>query len=310
MSMPSNSWAPIALFIYKRPDHTRRTIEHLQRCVGFDDSPVCVFADGPKDPRDIPAIQETRSEARRLLGDGAVFLERDTNAGLDNSVIAGVTDLCERHGRVVVVEDDLIVSPYFLEFLNTGLMRYENEPRVMQVCGHMFDVPELRESKDALFLPLISSWGWATWKRAWDLYDPAARGWTERLSDQQERKRFDLDGNFAYAGMLSRQMRRAVPAWDIRWYYTVFVLEGLALYPPKALVLNEGFDGTGTHDRLSLPVRQAQLDEHAAFDFPTQVAESPEKESVFRAIGDFRSASAPQRLKAAAKAVLRRAGSG
>jgi hypothetical protein len=306
--MVETTWAPIALFIYKRPDHTRRTIEHLLRCVGFDHSPVYVFADGPKHPRDVPVIQRTRSEARRLLGDRAVYLERETNAGLDNSVIAGVTDLCGRHGRVVVVEDDLVVSPHFLEFLNAGLRLYENEPRVMQVCGHIFDVPELRESKDAILLPLISSWGWATWKRAWDLFDPEARGWTERLNDQQERTRFDLDGSFPYARMLSQQMRRAVPAWDIRWYYTVFVRKGLALYPPRALVLNEGFDGTGTHARLSLPIRQAQLDEQEAFDLPIQIAESPMKKYVFSAIGYSRSASPRQKLKAMAQAAVRRVG--
>jgi hypothetical protein len=282
-------------------------IEHLQRCPGFAESPVFVFADGPKLSRDISAIAETRAEARRLLGDRAVYLERDTNAGLDASVVNGVTDLCDRYGRVIVVEDDLIVSPYFIEFLNAGLGKYMNEGRVMQVCGHMFDVPELRGSNEAVFLPLISSWGWATWKRAWDLFDPHAGGWAARLGDRQERRRFDLDGNFAYARMLSRQMRRAVPAWDIRWYYSVFVLDGLALYPPQALVLNEGFDGTGTHSRLSAPVRQAPLDENAAFDLPTEIAQSTARPAVFRAIGRSRLVSAFRRIAAAAGSVLRRA---
>jgi len=301
------AWAPIALFIYKRPEHTRRMIEHLRRCPGFEESPVYVFADGPRHPRDISAIEETRSQAHRLLGDRAVFREQVDNAGLDNSEISAVTELCEQFGRVIVVEDDLVVSPYFLQFLNEGLRRYESEPRVMQVCGHMFDVPELRESQEAVFLPLISSWGWGTWKRSWDLFDPDARGWTERLGDPLERKRFDLDGNFAYTRMLSGQMRHPVPAWDIRWYYSVFVLQGLALYPPRALVLNEGFDGSGTHSRLSTPVHQARLDEDSAFDFPTEVFESPAKENVFRAIGQSRSAPALRSIAAAAGAALRRA---
>jgi hypothetical protein len=304
--MTESAWAPIALFIYKRPRHTRRMIEHLLRCPGFAESPVFVFADGPRLPRDTAAIAETRAEARRLLGDRAVYLERETNAGLDTSVVAGVTDLCDRYGRVIVVEDDLVVSPYFIEFLNAGLRKYAGEPRVMQVCGHMFDVPELSRSKDAVFLPLISSWGWGTWKRAWDLFDPQAHGWTARLADRRERTRFDLDGNFAYARMLSRQMKRPVPAWDIRWYYSVFVRHGIALYPPRTLVLNEGFDGTGTHGRLSEPLRQAPLDEHAAFEFPTEVAESAAEQAVFRAIGQSRSASAPRRIKAAAGSLLRR----
>lgn len=300
------TWAPIALFIYKRPEHTRRMIEHLQQCSGFDESPVYVFADGPSGPRDMPAVRETRSEARRLLGDRAVYREHSGNVGLDDSEIAAITELCEQFGRVVVVEDDLVVSPDFLRFLNQGLHRYESEPRVMQVCGHMFDVPELRESQEAILLPLVSSWGWGTWKRAWDLFDPDARGWAERLGDPQERERFDLHGNFAYTRMLSRQMRLRVPAWDIRWYYSVFVLQGLALYPPRTLVVNEGFDGSGTHGRLSAPVRQAQVSEHASFELPGQIAESSAKEYVFRTIRESRSLPAFRRITAAPRSLLRR----
>jgi hypothetical protein len=279
-------------------------IEHLQRCAGFDDSPVFVFADGPKHPREVPAIQEARSEARRLLGGRAEFRESETNLGVDNSEIAAITELCERFGRVVVVEDDLIMAPGFLEFLNAGLARYENEPRVLEVCGYIFDVPELRESTEAVLLPLTSAWGWATWKRAWDLFDPKAQGWTERLGDTQERKRFNVDGNFDYARMLSREMQKPVPAWDIRWYYTLFSHNGLALHPPQSLVLNEGYDGTGTHIRLTLPARQAGLRSSPLPDFPGRVEASPYTKQVFRAIGNFRSASLRQRLSALAKLAL------
>lgn len=306
MSIGTNSLAPIALFIYRRPDHTRRMIEHLQRCAGFDESPVYVFADGPKDPRDMPAIQETRSEARRLLGNRAVFRESDANLGVDISEIAAITELCGQFGRVVAVEDDLIVSPNFLEFLNEGLARYQNEPRVMEVCGYIFDVPELRKSTQAVFLPLTSAWGWATWKRAWDLFDPWAGDWAERLRDPQERSRFNINGHFDYTKMLSLEMRKTVPAWDIRWYYTLFARHGLGLHPPRTLVLNEGYDGTGTHIRLTLPARQASLGSSPAPEFPTEVVATEYTEQVFRAIGGFREASPRQRVGAVAKAILQR----
>lgn len=307
MSMAGTSWAPIALFIYKRPEHARRTIASLRSCLGFEESPLYVFADGPKTEADVSAVQATRAAAHELLGPRAVFVERDQNRGLANSIIAGTTELCERHGRVVVVEGDLTLGPSFLRFLNEGLERYEDEPRVMQVAGHMFDVPSLADKQEALFLPMTSSWGWATWKRAWDQFDPSASGWRERLVGA-EAKRFDLGGRYDYSGMLERQMNGDIDSWAIRWYYSVFVRGGLVLYPPRTLVLNLGFDGTGTHHRLPLPVRQARLEQNAAFDFPTQVVESPEKERVFEAIRSYRSASAPQKLKAVAKAVLCRAG--
>lgn len=309
MSTEIRSWAPLALFIFKRPEHTRQVITSLQGCTGFDESPIYVFADGPRRPEDLPAIQETHAEARRLLGDRAVFVERETNLGVDSSIIAGVTELCDRYGEVIVVEEDLILSPGFLQFLNAGLQRYEHEPRVMQVCAHMFDVPELRESRDAILLPMISSLGWGTWKRAWDQFDPEASGWQKRLSDDRERRRFDLDGNYKYTRMLSHHMHARVPAWDIRWYYSVFARDGLALFPPRTLVLHE-YDGTGTHDRFSLPVHQAQLETRAAFDLPDQIAETPAKEHVFRAIGAFRPSSLLHKSIAIAKFALRRTGKG
>jgi hypothetical protein len=307
MSMAGTSWAPIALFIYKRPEHARRTISRLKACLGFEECPLYVFADGPKTDADVPAVQATRAAAHELLGPRAVFVEQDQNRGLANSIIAGTTELCQRHGRVVVIEDDLTLGPSFLRFLNEGLERYEDQPRVMQVAGYMFDVPSLADKQEALFLPMTSSWGWATWKRAWDQFDPSASGWQERLVGE-EAERFDLGGRYDYSGMLRRQMSGRIDSWAIRWNYSVFVRGGLVLYPPQTLVLNEGFDGTGTHGRLSLPVRQARLAQNAAFDFPALVAESPQEERVFEAIGSFRSASAPQKLKAVARAVLRRAG--
>jgi hypothetical protein len=194
-SMSDDVWAPIALFIYNRAGHTRQTITSLQACEGFPKSPVYVFADGPRKAQDIPAVEEARAEAKRLLGKNAVYLERDANIGVENSIIAGVSQLCDDHGAVVVIEDDLIFSPQFLKFLNSGLRRYQHEPRVMQVCGYMYDVPQFRHRSEAIFLPMTNSLGWATWKRAWDQFDPDAIGWREKFRDDRERRRFDLDGH-------------------------------------------------------------------------------------------------------------------
>jgi hypothetical protein len=308
MNAPAIQWAPIALFIFKRPEHTRRMILSLQDCEGFADSQLYVFADGPRHPKDAGAVHAARSEARRLLGERAVFVERAENLGVDESIIAGATQLCDEHGRVIVIEDDLVFSPNFLKFLNLGLQRYEHEPRVMQVCGYMFDVRQFQQRREAIFLPMTSSLGWATWKRAWDLFDPDATGWRARLESAAEAKRFDLDGHFRYARMLSHHMRTATPAWDIRWYYTVFSRHGLAMFPPRTLVLHTGFDGTGTHDRFAMPVHQAQLDMQASFNLPANVAEEPDKGLVFEAVSRFRPSSILRKGVAFAKFVLRRVG--
>jgi hypothetical protein len=285
-------------------------ITSLQACEGFAESPVYVFADGPRHIQDVQAVQEARAEARRLLGEDATYLEQDTNFGLEISIIKGVTQLCEQHGAAVVVEDDLVLSPQFLKFLNMGLRRYKDQPRVMQVCGYMFDVPEFRSRNMAMFLPMPNSWGWATWKRAWDQFDPEATGWRERLREKRERKRFDLDGNFKFGRMLSHHMSHSSPAWDIRWYYSVFSREGLVLYPPRPLVLHTGFDGTGTHFRFSLPVHQAAIETNAAFALPAQVEETPDKKLVFEAAARFRPSTTPRKAIAFVMYILDRTGFG
>ena len=308
MTTQISEWAPVALFIYKRPNHARQMIASVKACSGFAESPIFVFADGPARPGDLPGVQETRAVARSQLGDRAVYLERDVNIGVDRSIVEGVTDLCERFGKVIVIEDDLVVSPLFLRFLNRGLQRYEHEARVMQVSGHMFDVPRLRQQTEAVLLPMTTSWGWATWDRAWAQFDPLADGWRTRLKDEQVRRRFDLDGNFPYSTMLARQMERQVGAWDIRWYYSVFARDGLVLFPPRSLVVNLGFDGSGTHDRLALPARQAPLESLAPFDLPADVVESSHKDAVFMSIKEFRPTSARRRLAAVMRVALRRGG--
>jgi hypothetical protein len=306
MSSRVNQWAPVALFIYKRPDHARRVIASLQACEGAQSHPIFVFADGPRVEADVPAVRATRAVARELLGGAANFIEQDRNRGLANSIIAGATELCDRYGTVIVIEDDLILAPSFLRFLNEGLERYRDEPRVMQVSGHMFDVPSFMHQRDALFLPMTTSWGWATWKRAWDLFDPAASGWRRRLADDTEAKRFNLDGRYDYLGLLKRQMNGETDSWAIRWYYTVFAHDGLALFPPRTLVTNTGFDGTGTHGRLTLPVHQAALATSGAFDLPAEVGESHQKTLVFDAISEFRPSSGRRKLEAMAKIAFRR----
>jgi hypothetical protein len=276
--------APIALFVYKRPEHALRAATSLLACDDFDESPMYVFADGPKSEAEGPAVQETRAAMRELLGTRATFVEQERNRGLAQSIIAGTTELCERHGKAIVVEDDLLVARAFVRFLNEGLERFRNEPRVMQVAGHIPNVPSLADQREALFLPMTSSFGWATWKRAWDLFDPAATGWRERLTGQ-EVTRFNLGGQYDYARMLENQMTRGIDSWAIRWYYSVFANDGLVLYPPRALAVNTGQDGSGTHGRLRRGFQQELPCRDETISMPDEVVVSPSTTAVFKAVG-------------------------
>ena len=241
--------APIALFVYNRPAHTRRILEALSRNSLCRESDLFVFSDGPKSEVERDSVEQVRSITRDIRGFRSVsVVKHEQNRGLAESITTGVTQLCEQFGEVVVLEDDLIVAPRFLEFMNWMLQRYRAEERVMQISGYMypgvFDV-----SSDVLYLPMISCWGWATWKRAWAYYDPDMGGYNRLVGDPELRSSFNLNGAYDYLGMLEKQQRGEIDSWGIRWHLSVFLHGGLVVYPAHSLVINEGIDGSGTHGR-------------------------------------------------------------
>ena len=238
--------APIALFIYRRPEHTRRTLQTLLSCPELASSALHIYCDGAKTPDAIKSVQAARRVARELAPASTVFIERERNQGLARSIIEGTTDLTNRFGKVIVVEDDLEVSPSFLQFMNEALDRYALDETVMQVAGYQFPlVPPLNER--SLFLGFPTSWGWGTWARAWKHFDPQALGYQAMKEDPAARRRFDLDGSYPYFAMLERQLRGEIDSWAIRWHLSVFLRQGLVLYPGRSLIRNTGFDGSGTH---------------------------------------------------------------
>ena len=241
------SQAPVALFVYNRPGHTRQTVEALAANTLAAETPLYVFSDAPKSDNARQSVDEVRSYIRTISGFKSItIVERETNFGLARSIIEGVTNLCEQYGRVIVLEDDLVTSPHFISYMNHGLMRYEHDDRVMQIAGYMFPM-ELEILEDALFLPFITSWGWATWDRAWQHFDAEANGYETLTRDGGLRDRFDLGGRYRYFKMLQAQQTGRVDSWAIRWYLSVFLRGGLALWPKTTMVRNVGFDGSGVN---------------------------------------------------------------
>lgn len=240
-------YAPIALFAFKRPVHTRRALEALARNPEFERSPLHIFCDGARRPEDEAAVQATRDVVRRWAHPQKTLHEAAVNRGLAASVIAGVSGLCREHGRVIVVEDDLAVAPAFLSYMNRALERYADEDRVMQISGYMFPAAWPEQRLDAALLPFISSWGWATWSRAWVHYDATMTAFGDVAGDRALRRRFDLGGAARFFAMLKKQKTGKSDSWAIRWYLSVFMRDGLVLFPRHSLVSNEGSDGSGTH---------------------------------------------------------------
>lgn len=255
----AESLAPIALFVYNRPQHTRRTVEALQASPLADQSDLFIFSDAPREAAVAEGVGEVRRYIKNISGfRSVVIVFRDRNFGLSRSIIDGVTRLCAERGKAIILEDDLVTSKEFLPFMNLGLRTYANCDDVMQIAGYMFPI-ELNLDEDALFLPFITSWGWATWDRAWRHFDPNALHYEKLRRDPQLRKRFDLNGNYPYLKMLEAQRAGRIESWAIRWYLSVFMRSGFSLFPRRTLVHNYGFDGTGVNCAVS-GFEQAELD--------------------------------------------------
>ncbi len=271
--------APIALFVYNRPRHVRETVLALQKNKLAAESDLFIFSDGPKHPDSETAVRGVRDFIKSVGGFRTVnIVERDRNWGLAKSIIDGVTRLCKEHGRVVVLEDDLLVSSHFLEYMNVALNKYADDSRVMQVSGHMFPV-ELNSDSDAFFLPITTTWGWATWDRAWKRFDSEMHGYHDLLNDPALRLRFDFDCGYPCFEMLESVRAGKIDAWGIRWYLSVFMNNGLVLFPAKSLVENKGFGEDGTNcksseggARLSQPTSQFRVGK-----FPEAVQASAEE---------------------------------
>jgi hypothetical protein len=238
---------PIALFSYNRPKHIGLALESLVRCSRFNECGLHIYCDGPKDPTQHSAVEASREVVRewqRRLG--CEMIERRENLGLAGSIVSGVSDLCAEYGRVIVLEDDLVVAPDFLDYMLQALDKYRDRSEVYQISGYMFPVVH-PPKPDAFLLPLTTTWGWATWDRAWRIFDWSAPGHTCAFGDPMIRRAFDLDDSYPYTELLRQRLSGQNDSWGILWWWSVFQAGGMVLHPRQSLVWVGGFDGSGTH---------------------------------------------------------------
>lgn len=269
--------APIALFVYNRPEHTSQTVERLKANALARGSELHVFSDGPKSANASAAVEEVRRFIRSLDGFHSItIVERERNLGLAASVIDGVSRLCDEYGEVIVVEDDLLTAPDFLPFMNSALERYRSIAEVFSIGAFNYGIRMAQAyPADAFFSYRSCSWGWATWKDRWMKADWKVSDYSEFRSDRQRLRRFARGGG-DLARMLARQMVGELDSWAIRWAYAHCSHDAVALLPVKSRVLNIGLDGSGTHCR-SLPLRQGAMasETATAYRFPDTIRPDP-----------------------------------
>lgn len=244
-TVPSDP-APVVLFAYRRPDHLRRSLQSLAANPVACSTHLTIYCDGPRDARDRESVELTREVAKKAEGFATVtVVERESNFGLAQSVITGVTEILTSHEKVIVMEDDLVVSPDFLAYMNEALDLYQDVEQVISIHGYMYAVPEVLPQ--SVFLRGADCWGWATWRRGWELFESDSAQLLEQLERSPDREDFDFNGAFPYRQMLKDQAEGKIDSWAIRWYASAFLANKLTLYPGQSLVENIGQEGSGTH---------------------------------------------------------------
>lgn len=233
------------MFTYCRLENTRETVEHLLRNEEAKDSDLIIYSDAPKNVRAEEKVKKTREFIHSISGFKSIkIIEREKNMGLANSIVDGVTSVVNQYGRVIVLEDDLSVSPYFLKYMNEGLDRYENRDDIVSIHGYIY--PVKTKLPEAILIKGADCWGWATWKRGWDIFSFDAKSLYEQIKKTHRAKEFDFNYSYPYMDMLGRQIDGSAGSWAVCWYASAFLHNKYTVYPGQSLVQLNDIEGIGS----------------------------------------------------------------
>lgn len=260
--------APIVLFVYSRPEHTRKTVEALKKNILAINSELFIFSDAAKNDAERQNVEKVRRYIQTIAGFKSItIIEREENFGLAKSIISGIAEIINQHKKVIVLEDDLITSPIFLNYMNHYLNLYKNEQNVFSITGFnyplsLLHVPD-KYPYNIYFNYRCMSWSWATWIDRWNKVDWGVREYDKFINDKEEQKLFNRGGD-DLTDMLRSQIEGKIDSWAIRWCYAHFKNDAYCAYPVKSLVNNIGFDETGTHcgktNRFAIKALSENLD--------------------------------------------------
>lgn len=268
--------APIVLFVYNRPWHTRQCLESLEKNDLANQSILFIYADGPKENATDEQLQKIK-EVRKLIREKkwckeVYIIESEKNKGLANSVIDGVTEIVNKYGKIIVLEDDLVLAKGFLKYMNEGLAFYKEANEVISVHGYVYPVKQ--KLPETFFLKGADCWGWATWKRGWDLFERDGMKLYEEIHDNSFENDFDYNGSYPFTEMLKLQIEKKIDSWAIKWYASAFLNNKLTLYPGVSFIQNIGNDGSGMHSGKTNKFEITKLNTRRDFRFPDKIEEN------------------------------------
>lgn len=264
--------APIILFVYNRLEHTQKTIEALKANTLANDSELFIYSDASRNEENIEKVNQVREYIRNVDGFKKVtIIEAAENKGLSKSITFGITKAVNEFGRVIVIEDDIVTSKYFLEFMNNALEEYKDDDKVGTVSGYLYPFGSVNSN---FFLQQGSCWGWGTWKRSWDLYEYNGQKLLDQLNSKNLAYKFDYDKSGSFISMLEDEVAGRNSSWDIKLYATMFINDKLHYFPNHSLAINIGFDNSGTH------CGEWDFYDTILYDKPVEVKRQPIEESL------------------------------
>jgi hypothetical protein len=251
--------APVVIFAFRREKHLARTIAALRSNPEARYTPLIIYCDGARLESQIPEVLRVRKLAAETTGFASLrVIERQENFGLSRSITLGVAEICDEHGCAIVLEDDIVSSPYFLAYVNRALQKYADDERVISIGCYTLDAG--MPLPETFFLHVTDCWGWAVWRRSWTLYEPDGNGLLSELQSRGLCRSFDFEGAYPYREMLEDQARGFNDSWSVRWYATALLENKLTLYPRRSVCTNIGFDATATHTMRAARLESALTD--------------------------------------------------
>lgn len=242
-----NKHTPICLFTFNRLDETIKTVEALKNNFSAPKHHLKIFSDGPRNSKESMKVQNVRNYIHTITGFRTIeIFESKENEGLATSVINGVSRVLESNESVIVLEDDLITSPNFLDFMQQALNFYKDDENILSISGFTMNLPSLPGSKDHYFGYRASSWGWGTWKKEWQGIDWEISDYNNFIKNNSAKRAFNRGGS-DLVRMLRNQIKGKIDSWAIRFCYNQFQNNQKTVFPTISKVSNIGFGNDATH---------------------------------------------------------------
>jgi len=249
--------APIVLFVYNRLNCTKRTLEALKKNELASKSELFIYSDGAKNKNDMKKVVKVREYIKNIDGFKKITIRKNkANTGLAQSIISGVTNVVNKYGKIIVLEDDLVTSRYFLRFMNEALEAYKNEPKVASIHGYIYPIKNLPET---FFMKGADCWGWATWNNKWSIFERDGKKLLDKVKKKNIERKIDFNGYIKYTSMLKDQVEGKIDSWAIRWHVSAYLKNMITLYSGQSYVQNIGFGKDATHTTTNLNLYKINL---------------------------------------------------